>query len=673
MATEVISREAQREFPRFTISSSKPVRVDLGPAGSGQVLDISLGGIRVKSVAPLRRDTEIPVCLYIPETSGSLRCTGQVMWSKPTGAAGLKFKNLDDSQKAVLTAWIEEIKNAASGEKPAGPDEFVRITAQIKAMKLNNADALSTIVRRATQLTNASGIVIALGKPENMVCLGRGGNAPEVGSVISPNAGLTGECVRGRKTAICDDASVDPRGADLGQGSAVILPLLVNGELRGVMQVFSAQPRAFDAKSLENLEKLADAVVFVAHNVTPQRRLASVTPMPTPVSAPIVAAPPMRSSRQTHDSKVTPITRAGTAPAVSKPSDSGRIGSFTGPVVKLPVISPPKPAPIAKPDGSLETSEIHPSEAELPVVEAISLEPLAGSVESTPVATPSRFESAQRPLRPVAVPSTTYHVHTPKRPPWMIAVPVIAVLAVGAGVFYWSQHRGHATTAPVAAAVAPAPAVAAAPAPAENVAVTASSAVGSTATTIPESAPLTKASATTAAQPVKTRNAEPMEVIEATEKKTAPAEIAKPEPAAMIISSGAPVQRPAKVEDIAAPSATGIVGGASLPGIAMPTAVAKPKLINARSSTLTGGTLLERVPPAYPQAAKANRIEGKVELAVVVSKTGTVQSIRKVSGNQYLAQATIEAVKRWRYEPFKLDGDAVEREITIEVNFKAPN
>ena len=661
MATEVVSREAQRESPRFAITSTKPVRVDLGPAGSGQVLEISQTGIRVKSVAALRRDTELPLRIDIPELGASLQCKGKVIWSKPNGAAGLHFKELDEEQKEILSAWLEELKTSSTGEKPAPPDEFVRITGQIAAMKLNTADALGLIVRRATQLASASGVAIALGKPENMVCLGRGGNAPELGSVISPTLGLTGECVRGRKFVLCDDVTVDPRGADLKQGSALILPLLVNGEIRGVMQVFSAQPRAFDPKCIENLEKLADAVVSVAHNVTPQRRLAPVTPMPKPAVA-AVAPAPVRSMPS--EPKITPIaTRPVSAPPVSKPSDSGRIGAFTGPVVKLPVI-PTTPAPVELPTPSLTV-------AEPPLTAPVELEPLAGSVEDAPVAIPRREPIRRSEPSSSSLSTTTYHVHTPKKPAWLMAVPVVAVLAVAAGGMYWSQHRSHPVPATVAATTVPAagPATAATPVAAaeENARVT-TPVVATPAVAAPaSSAPATTAAAIKTHQP-----AQPMEVIEATEKKT---EIVKPEPAAMVIASGAPVPRTPKVDDseMAAPSATGIHSGASLPGIALPTTASTPKLVNARSSTLSGGTLLERVNPVYPQAAKINHVEGKVQVMATVSPTGVVERVRKVSGNDYLAQATIDAVKRWRYEPFKLDGQPVERDISIEVNFKAPN
>jgi len=665
VATEVISREAQRQFPRFVIPASKPVRVDLGPAGSGHVLDISEGGLRVKSVAPLRRDSELPLYIYIgiPETGDSLKCAGLVVWSKPNGAAGLKFKDLADEQRAVLLSWLDELRStSATPEKATPPDEFTRITSQIKSMKLNNADALNLIVRRTMQLAIASGVAVALGKPENMICLGCGGKAPEVGSVIPPNVGLTGECVRGRKPALCDDASTDPRAVDLKQGSAVILPLLVNGEVRGVMQVFSAQPHAFDARCLENMEKLADAVVFVAHGITPQRRMASVMSMPK-TSAAASSTNPAQPSPYL-ESKVTPITaRPASGPQISRLSETGRFGAFTGPVVKLPVISTPKPAENNAPPISLEVQNVSATELDEMSIEPVALEPIAASVETAPVAAPRRVAPIARPQPATPLPITTYHVNAPKRPGWLITVPAVAILVTVAGALYWSHHRSHAVTPPTAATVSPIPS------PAE--------------THLTEEAPSPTppvASAPAPAPPVnvpapKLQASTPALVTKAAEKKAPPPrEIKEPEPAPMVIASGAPVPRPAIVDDseFSAPSATGIASGSAMPGIATPSSASTPKLVGARSASLTGGTLLERVPPIYPQSAKINHVEGKVEVLAVITTSGTVDRVRKVSGNQYLVQATIDAVKRWRYEPYKLDGQLVEREITIEVNFTAP-
>jgi TonB family protein len=82
--------------------------------------------------------------------------------------------------------------------------------------------------------------------------------------------------------------------------------------------------------------------------------------------------------------------------------------------------------------------------------------------------------------------------------------------------------------------------------------------------------------------------------------------------------------------------------------------------------------LLKKVQPIYPPAAKASGTEGTVILHAVVGMDGTLLSL-KVMNSQVdpeLARAAVEAVNKWRYSPTLLNGDAVEVDTTIMVNFK---
>jgi len=58
-------------------------------------------------------------------------------------------------------------------------------------------------------------------------------------------------------------------------------------------------------------------------------------------------------------------------------------------------------------------------------------------------------------------------------------------------------------------------------------------------------------------------------------------------------------------------------------------------------------------------------------LKATIGKDGKVTQIKIVSGHTLLAQSAVAAVKRWRYEPFRLNGVPIEIENTIVVNFKA--
>jgi protein TonB len=88
-----------------------------------------------------------------------------------------------------------------------------------------------------------------------------------------------------------------------------------------------------------------------------------------------------------------------------------------------------------------------------------------------------------------------------------------------------------------------------------------------------------------------------------------------------------------------------------------------------RTSSILEGSLLRKVQPAYPPLARAARISGPVLLAAVIGKDGTMVNVRALSGHPMLVQAAIQAVSQWRYRPYVLNGEAVEVETQITVNF----
>ncbi len=79
--------------------------------------------------------------------------------------------------------------------------------------------------------------------------------------------------------------------------------------------------------------------------------------------------------------------------------------------------------------------------------------------------------------------------------------------------------------------------------------------------------------------------------------------------------------------------------------------------------------LVKKVEPIYPPLAKQVRIQGKVKVQVVISKTGMVESVNVVSGHPLLVQAAIDAVKQWQYKPFLADGQPVTASTEVEVPF----
>ena len=87
------------------------------------------------------------------------------------------------------------------------------------------------------------------------------------------------------------------------------------------------------------------------------------------------------------------------------------------------------------------------------------------------------------------------------------------------------------------------------------------------------------------------------------------------------------------------------------------------------SSGVAEGMLIHQVKPPYPAAAKLARVEGSVALQAVIGKDGSIQNLRVISGHPLLTSAALEAVKQWRYKPYYLNGEPVEVETQIVVNF----
>jgi TonB family protein len=73
--------------------------------------------------------------------------------------------------------------------------------------------------------------------------------------------------------------------------------------------------------------------------------------------------------------------------------------------------------------------------------------------------------------------------------------------------------------------------------------------------------------------------------------------------------------------------------------------------------------------PAYPEAAKMSGIEGDVVMQALISKEGTVKRLHVLEGDSRLRNAAEEAVYKWRYRPYVLQGRPVEVATTVTVNF----
>jgi protein TonB len=142
-----------------------------------------------------------------------------------------------------------------------------------------------------------------------------------------------------------------------------------------------------------------------------------------------------------------------------------------------------------------------------------------------------------------------------------------------------------------------------------------------------------------------------------------------------VIEASGPVRQPAA----AAASRTAQVPDPQAPQLALPapelpTALAKPTptTVAAPVSRIVAAQLVHRVEPIYPDAARRLGISGKVVLKANITRAGTVGNVRWVSGNDLFRDTAMAALKQWRYKPASLNGQPVESDLEIVLQFKRP-
>ncbi len=255
----------------------------------------------------------------------------------------------------------------------------------------------------------------------------------------------------------------------------------------------------------------------------------------------------------------------------------------------------------------------------------------------------------------------------------LIAAVAVVVLVV-AGYFGWTKFGGasHQTASPQPATSAPQPSGAPAdlapmssPAPAPSAGVTNRASATTPATTTKTAAAGQQAGSNAAASTAKiTLETEP--------------EVKKAVPAPIQVKSAATTARKQASADepapLPSPLAMATPNDSNISGLMSSAAsnVARPSLARIKiSQGVSQGLVIKRVPPKYPPSALAAHTQGVVQIEATVNKDGNVVNPKVLSGDPVLAAAAIEAVRQWRYKPYYLDGEPVEIQTQITINFKA--
>ncbi len=308
----------RRRSPRRSIVDQQIVAVTLDGDNGGLVLDLADSGMAVQAVTPLQAGKTTEVSFAVGERRVPIHAHGVVRWAEPSGRAGIRLLAFSQGSSADIRAALLEPSIATPTERPAPePGSSFDVNAlEQETRGLDREPALGRIAERTRERAAASGLAIALGAREQMICRASAGAAPPVGVRLQSESGLSGECVRTGLLVRCDDTQADARVdaevcRQLDLRSAVLVPIVEAGEMRGVLEVFSNRPHAFAADDIRRFEQVAGLIAKVMREPAappPPSRTPEVQTAPLAAPAAVLPAPPVVSR------PATPVVPRAEAP-----------------------------------------------------------------------------------------------------------------------------------------------------------------------------------------------------------------------------------------------------------------------------------------------------------------------------------------------------------------------
>jgi len=467
------------------------------------------------------------------------------------------------------------------GGEAVTSDNHLHKAAALRKALADGSQSPDAIIRAAAEtartLTGADGIALALRVRGVVVCRARSGElAPDLGSQLNAQSGISGECLRSASIQLCsdteNDSRVDPEVCQaMGIRSIAAVPLRGPMGVAGILEGFSARPNAFGDEQIRYLRELA-----------------------------LVAEAAYETERLAHEEETLARLRTPRLPAILRPSTEPKL---------------------------MEPNQSTPHSAEEP------------GNSSSDTLFPRQY--------------------------WVIGVAALALLLV-LGV--WLSWRDPASE----------PASAKPASPPQSLPESATT----TATTGPaisedsgKSHPNRPSTKTKKESPL-LRNAAQIESTggELASSKDDAAKSASPVPSVADV-------HPAKSEPTHTEAENPLV---EPPQVDMP-AQNQNQIAGLISSTetmpaadvrvsqgVTPAELIRKVDPVYPPQARMERISGSVELQITIAQDGSVGNVKQISGDRLLAAAAVNAVRKWRYVPVRLDGKPVQSDKKVTIVFKLP-
>jgi len=440
-------------------------------------------------------------------------------------------------------------------------------------------------------------------------------------------------------------------------------------------------------------------------------------PVPPPVAKPAISVAEAQAAAssglapQSEIDEAARISAAATSKASVAPHPTNKIAPPAPPAPRPPAVPSPvstsRPVFVSAPDGpagsfsgatasapalAREATVAHAPEAVPPSVPYTAVDLSEKSAELAPSAPQVSPPDSSAVPAPSAAPSFTFGgANTPEESGEKnkIILGIAAAALVAAGLYAgWNYFQGRAgqpaNHVPAVSAPSTATPSGSQPAPGKLAAsIPVPSAHPAAVDAQPSATPGNSETAAEVNAAAESRSSAPTGPASATGKSSSsakPSDSAKPAETPLVVKGGAvPVVHPAPAApDTPAPSVIGMAatgsGGALSNLVDTSSTGPQPVLQKLNiSQGVSQGLLMKKVQPVYPKTAMAMRIEGVVELAATISKTGDITSVNVLKGDPQLTRAATDAVKQWKYKPYLLNGEPVEITTQVTVSFKLPH
>lgn len=515
---------------------------------------------------------------------------------------------------------------------------------------------IESVLLSTKNVTGADGVAVSLREGAAYVCRASIGDAPEIGVRVEPGQGICGRCISEAKTVVEQEI-------DGAIKSVAAVPVMREGKAYGFVAGFALRPHAFSAEAIEDFQRMAELIHSQVEPIIPMTLNPEMKDAADDDLLAQLGIVPDTKSNGNHadedDSFLTELVRDVLGDAPSNKAIVAPEASKHEETKSAEAEERKQPATAAFPARTteevlmqvVEHKPLKPLTSKSGAASAPAPAPMVPVAEAKPTVIESAEPNSEALAKSALIPASTESATTKAEPEvqkslegeawtWRRIAPIaIILLVVAAASWYFVQRQRTQNPEP-------------------QKVVTASPGTAPAATNPAASLPPASAGAAATQQPNK-----PAEKPARSEAKPATRE----RQPILVATTGGPSRANSSIEETS-PSLNGVPVKLSAP--VLPASNTDVVFGGKRSTGATPAKLIQRVEPTYPLMARSMHVSGKVRMELTVATDGRVKTVRRLEGNQMLANAAEGAVRRWRYEPAKQNGTSVESVVEVIFDFK---